>query len=77
MEYKGVVRDGVIVLDSEQKPVEGSRVSVFISDSMPKPTGEPKKSLREFLLSVSGICKEGPEDGSVQHDHYIYGTPKR
>ncbi len=23
------------------------------------------------------ICKEMPEDGSEQHDHYIYGSPKR
>lgn len=29
------------------------------------------------ILEVIGICRGGPEDGAEQHDHYIYGSPKR
>ena len=26
---------------------------------------------------VIGLCAGGPVDGAAQHDHYIYGSPKR
>ena len=29
------------------------------------------------ILGVIGICEGGPTDGAEQHDHYIYGSPKR
>lgn len=29
------------------------------------------------ILGVIGICQGGPPDGAAQHDHYIYGSPKR
>ena len=29
------------------------------------------------ILGVIGICEGGPADGAAQHDHYIYGSPKR
>lgn len=29
------------------------------------------------ILQVIGICQGGPPDGAAQHDHYIYGSPKR
>ncbi len=77
MEYTGIVREGVIVLDGEKKPDEGTRVSVFIPDPLPEPTGNSEQSLGDFLLSFAGICKGGPVDGAAQHDHYIYGTPKK
>ena len=25
---------------------------------------------------VIGICKDGPIDGSINHDHYLYGWPR-
>ncbi len=30
----------------------------------------------EFLRSIAGTL-DGPGDWSVEHDHYLYGTPKR
>ncbi len=35
-----------------------------------------KQSLWDVLNKFSGKV-EGPEDWSKEHDHYIYGTPKR
>ena len=29
----------------------------------------------ELLLDTGAV--EGPEDGAAEHDHYLYGTPKR
>ena len=35
-----------------------------------------KQSLLDVLREFSGTV-EGPEDWSEEHDHYIYGVPKR
>jgi predicted DNA-binding antitoxin AbrB/MazE fold protein len=35
------------------------------------------KEQKDPLESVIGIGKSGRTDGADQHDHYIYGTPKR
>ena len=36
---------------------------------------EPYEDPFKFLLKNAGTV-EGPEDWSVEHDHYLYGTPK-
>ncbi len=33
--------------------------------------------LRDVLSDLTGKGQNLPPDGSIQHDHYIYGTPKR
>ena len=35
-----------------------------------------KQSLWDVLSELSGTV-EGPKDWSEEHDHYLYGTPKR
>ena len=36
------------------------------------------KSGREVMLSLIGIAKgKGPKDLSINHDHYLYGGPKK
>ncbi len=37
---------------------------------------EPKKGPINFLLKHAGEVK-GPSDWSIEHDHYLYGTPKQ
>ena len=37
---------------------------------------EEKSDLWNTLVKLAGTV-EGPEDWSVEHDHYLYGTPKR
>ena len=34
------------------------------------------KGLWQLLEEISGTI-EAPEDWSIEHDHYLYGTPKR
>lgn len=36
-----------------------------------------EESLGEFLLKFAGTFNDLPSDMSVNHDHYLYGVPKR
>jgi hypothetical protein len=36
----------------------------------------PDKNAWEVLREMAGTI-EGPRDWAAQHDHYLYGTPKR
>jgi hypothetical protein len=37
----------------------------------------PLDTLREALLAAAGTCEGLPPDYAAEHDHYLYGTPKR
>ena len=69
MTYRGHIRNGAVVLDESVRLPEGSQVVI-------QPVEAPV-TLGDLLRDVAGQGKELPDDGSVQHDHYIYGTPKR
>ena len=61
------------------QPVEldiGQKVDVLIGDESSKPTVRPRQTLGEFLAQFP-IDFESPQDAAAQHDHYLYGTPKR
>jgi len=34
-------------------------------------------SLSEMLLSFAGVIEGLPEDLALNHDHYLYGLPKK
>jgi hypothetical protein len=36
-----------------------------------------KENLAEFLSPVAGTAQGLPQDLAENHDHYLYGTPKR
>ena len=69
MTYKGHIKNGVVVLDEPVQLAEGSQVLI-----QPVQTPAP---LGELFREVAGQGKDLPPDGSIQHDHYIYGTPKQ
>ena len=69
MTYKAHIKNGVAVLDDDIKLRDGTQVLV-------QPV-EPATTLAELLRDVTGKGKDLPRDGSIQHDHYIYGTPKQ
>lgn len=71
MSLEGTVVNGVIVLDSQEKLAEGTRVEVVVQAIERKPT------LAERLLKHAGTVTDLPADMAEQHDHYIHGTPKR
>ena len=72
MRLQGIVVNGVILLDGEVQLPDGTRVEVQVQET---PTAA--SALGEMLLRHAGTAEGLPEDAAAQHDHYLYGTPKR
>lgn len=72
MTYRGRVKNGVIVLDSPAILPEGAEVEV-------SPTAQDLSELTwaEVFKDLIGKAEGLPPDSSVNHDHYLYGTPKK
>jgi hypothetical protein len=49
---------------------------ITIVSRMPPPEVKSEESAWDVLDRMTGTV-EGPEDWSAEHDHYLYGTPKR
>jgi hypothetical protein len=78
MSFTGHVQDGAVVMDEPLPLPNGTAVEVNPKPATPPPADHPEpKTLNERLKDFIGCLKDLPEDASVQHDHYIYGTPKR
>jgi hypothetical protein len=82
MSYTGHIEDGKIVLEDEALLPEGAKVRVEVIELASVDTEPTEKelaqlsSLSEFLLSIAGKAEGLPPDASINHDHYIYGSPK-
>ena len=76
----GHLQDGIVVLDSPQNFPNGTTVRVEIPETVAistAPTEPERKTLYERFESFIGTAPELPSDASINHDHYLYGTPKR
>jgi len=71
MSYKGHVKNGAVVLDDPVQLPEGAAVTVDLAPA------DRSGLLTDLFRDVAGQGSDLPPDGSSQHDHYIYGTPKR
>jgi predicted DNA-binding antitoxin AbrB/MazE fold protein len=73
-----VIYDGEVF--RPQQPLDlkaNSRHTIEIQiDDAPAPVEPEAKTLWEWLDEMSGTV-EGPADWSEEHDHYLYGTPKK
>ena len=77
-EVVGRVHKGVVVFAAPMSLPEGTVVTVRpCPRRRGKGAGGRPKSLYELLKPVIGKAKGLPPDFSVNHDHYLYGTPKR
>ena len=51
------------------------------SSTLPEPKAEPRPIWEVILDNMEGISPEEfaklPKDGASEHDHYLYGHPKR
>ena len=70
MTYRGKVQHGVVVLEDAKALADGTEVRVERIDA-------DQPALSESLLKLAGRAKGLPNDASRNHDHYLYGTPKR
>jgi hypothetical protein len=76
MVYRGIVKNGVVVLGEGADLAEGTEVRV---EPVARGEGPPEAgpTLLEQLSDVVGSVPELPSDMAEQHDHYLHGAPKR
>ena len=76
MTYRGKVQGGVVILEGPLQPPEGAVVSVNVIE----PAAGERASAptwAEVFKDVIGKAKGLPADSAENHDHYLYGVPKR
>lgn len=76
MTFKAKIVDGNVVLDQPLPLKDGTEVTIQAIEASANP---PEQTVGEFLMQFAGIIKgDGlPTDGALNHDHYLYGTPKK
>jgi len=78
MTYRGHIKNGVVVLDESVSLPEGEEVEVILPGATRKRKPRRKiRSLYERLKPVIGKAQNLPPDASINHDHYLYGLPKK
>jgi hypothetical protein len=78
MTLHGHVFNGMIVLDQPVQLPEGAPVKVeLLHTSELNTTNENLPTLAETLKDFIGILEDLPEDAARNHDHYLYGAPKK
>jgi len=70
------VVNGTVVLDQPGKLEDGTEVRVRRVTKAETAHGN-NGSLAEMLLSFAGVIEGLPEDMALNHDHYLYGLPKK
>ena len=75
---EGAFKNGLIVPDQPVKLAEGTRLRIQLTPC----NGEIKScagaaDVADPILEVIGIGSSGVRDGAENHDHYIYGLPKK
>jgi hypothetical protein len=76
MTYRGKVQGGVVVLEQPAELPEGTVVEPVVP-SEPTTTENRAESLPELLLRFAGKATGLPPDAARNHDHFLYGLPKR
>ena len=78
MIYRRKVTNGQIVLETDVTLPQGVAVEVSICE---EPSDTPHEGDRQTLFDMFqpfvGSVDDSPADMSVNHDHYLYGAPKR
>ena len=78
MTYRGKVKNGIVVLDKPDALPDGAVVSVrrLKVRRASQRDKKPPTVYDRYSRSI-GVVKGMPADFSINHDHYLYGTPKR
>lgn len=77
MTIEGRIHDGMVVFSQPVPLAEGTRVRVEPVVGPEAVIGTERETLLDRLGDVVGAIDDFPEDLASQHDHYLYGTPKR
>ena len=76
MTYQAHIENGAIVLDAPVTLPEGAKVELEISGSSPVQTDN--RPFLDWIVELANSIPEEelldvPTDGSINHDHYLYG----
>jgi|JI6StandDraft_1071083.scaffolds.fasta_scaffold13835_5 hypothetical protein len=66
------VHNHSITLPADVAIADGTLVEIHTLEEAPKP-----QRGGAWMLKYAGVADDLPADASMQHDHYLYGTPKR
>ncbi|MCG3199024.1 MAG: hypothetical protein GHCLOJNM_03532 [bacterium] len=78
MTYRGHVENGVVILDEPAELPEGTEVEIAAVEAPVKDNTEKQiPTLAEQFKSWIGIANDLPSDSAANHDHYLYGTPRK
>ena len=77
MVVRGHVRNGRIEVDGEVTLPEGASVEISVREASADGADKARRTLYDRLKPFIGTVKDLPADMSVNHDHYLYGSPKR
>ena len=68
MSFTATVENDTIKLPPGVHLPDGTKVSI---------EPEAARGLHDWMLKYAGIADDVPADLASEHDHYLYGTPKR
>lgn len=71
MPSRGHIQNGTVVPGDEFPWPDEPRVVVDVAEP------EAERSIADRLHSVIGKAKDLPSDMAKNHDHYLYGMPKK
>ena len=85
MAIRGKIKNGKVLLNKPTALTDGTEVEVRPVKKPRKPAKAAKakrkkikpRPLSERFASFMGQATGLPPDASINHDHYIYGIPKR
>jgi hypothetical protein len=78
MNYRGRVKNGVVVVENPEGHREDDEVIVEqVSPSPQEADEEACPTLYEQFKSFIGAAKGLPSDLAENHDHYLHGRPKK
>lgn len=79
MTFRGIIRNGQIEVDPGiDLPPEGTRVSIEPTGRKVGKRARPRATDKDPAFSIGDrAIPMGVADLAAEHDHYLYGTPKR
>ena len=79
MTVRGHVKNGVVLVEPGVTLPEGAEVKMEVASGGEEEAilDEHGQTLGQKLLKYAGKAVGLPPDAARNHDHYLYGTPKR
>jgi hypothetical protein len=75
MSLEGHIENGVVVFDEPVSLPDGTPVRVEIVEG--RGTAERTGHFLNHYKNVIGTVTDLPPDAALNHDHYLYGLPKK